>query len=392
MLTKTAKITLGLFSAIVLFTGCKGKLDPSGAPKAVQPYKVIEVNKESATLIAEYPATLNGIQDIEIRAKIDGFIETIHVDEGQEVKKGQLLFTINNPQYAQDAQRLKAALAAAESAVSSAKLMVTKTKPLVEKKIVSAFDLENAELNYKSAEANLAQVRAQLANAQTNVGYTLIKSPFDGVVGTIPLKIGSYVSATTQTPLTKVSDISKVYANFSINEKQQLEIMDNVEGKTFQEKIDRLPLVNLVLSNNKVYDEKGRIETFSGQINTQTGSFNVRASFNNPGRILRSGSSTTIQIPTELTNVMIIPQSATTELQNKRLAYIVGEGNKVVGVPIIVRPVPGGHFFVVDSGLKIGDKVIIEGIGIIAEGTEIKPQVTKLDFEETINNEAITKP
>ncbi len=381
MFSKTSKITLGLFSSLVVLTSCGSKSAQAPAAKEPQPYNVIEVSKENAVLIAEYPASLEGVQDIEIRAKIDGYIASIHVDEGQEVKKGQLLFSIDNPQYGQDVQRLKAALAASESAVSAAKLQVTKTKPLVDKGIVSSFELQNAEINLKSAEANLAQVRAQMSNAVTNVGYTQIKSPFDGVIGTIPLKVGSYVSAATQTPLTRVSDIRKVYAYFSVNEKQQLEIMDNNEGKDFKEKIDRLPAVNLLLSNNKRYSEKGKIETFSGQINTQTGSFNVRASFPNKGRILRSGSSATLQIPTEVHDVIIIPQQATAELQNKRLAYIVGEGNTVVGVPITVRSIPGGQYFVVDSGLEVGQKVIIEGIGILTEGTIIKPTVTKLNIE-----------
>ena len=380
MLFNTSKFVLGLTGALFLITGCKGKQDQAGPARGPQPYNVIELKKEDATLIAEYPATLGGVQDIDIRAKIDGYIETIHVDEGQEVKKGQVLFTINNPQYAQDVERLRAALSAAESAVSGARLQVTKTRPLVEKGIVSAFELENAQINLKSAEANLAQVRAQMSNAQTNVGYTVIKSPFDGIVGTIPLKVGSYVSAATQTALTRVSDVSTVFAYFSVNEKQQLEIMENTEGKTFQEKIDKMPEVNLVLSNNRAYEKKGKIETFSGQINTQTGAFNVRASFPNPDKLLRSGSSTKVQIPTYVQDVIIIPQHATTELQNKRMAYIVGEGNAVVGVPITVRAIPGGQFFVVDSGLKVGDKVIVEGIGILTEGTIIQPTVTKLDL------------
>lgn len=383
MLLRTSKIVFGLAGALLLITSCTGKQTQAGPAKGPQPYNVIELKKENATLIAEYPATLGGVQDIDIRAKIDGYIETIHVDEGQEVKKGQVLFTINNPQYAQDVERLRAAYAAAESAVSGARLQVTKTRPLVEKGIVSAFELENAQINLKSAEANLAQVKAQMANAQTNVGYTVIKSPFDGIVGTIPLKVGSYVSAATQTPLTRVSDVSTVFAYFSVNEKQQLEIMENTDGKSFQEKIDKIPAVNLVLSNNRLYDHKGKIETFSGQINTQTGAFNVRASFPNPERLLRSGSSTKVQIPTYVEDVIIIPQSATAELQNKRLAYVVGKDDAVVGVPITVRSIPGGKFFVVDSGLKVGDKVVVEGIGILTEGTVIQPKVITLDLNES---------
>jgi len=194
----------------------------------------------------------------------------------------------------------------------------------------------------------------------------------------LPLRIGSYVSSQTAEPLTRVSDISRVYAYFSVNEKEQLDIMMNAEGKTFQEKINKMPAVKLVLSNGSVYQESGKIETFSGQANTQTGSFNVRASFSNPDRLLRSGGSGTIQIPTELKDVILIPQNATVELQDKRIALIVDNENKVKFVPIEVRAVPGGKFFVVDKGLTTNDKFLVEGVGIITEGTEIKPEVIDL--------------
>jgi len=168
-----------------------------------------------------------------------------------------------------------------------------------------------------------------------------------------------------------------------VNEKEQLDIMINADGKSFQDKINNMPAVNLVLSNGSLYEQKGKIETFSGQANTQTGSFNVRASFPNKSKLLRSGGSGTVQIPTDLQDVIIIPQSATLEMQDKRIALIVDKDNKVKAVPIEVRPIPGGRFYVVDSGLNPNDKMLIEGVGIVAEGTQIKPDV--VDYQATID-------
>jgi membrane fusion protein (multidrug efflux system) len=372
-------------SAIIgLLSGCGGKTEEA-PQKPIGTYKVVALEKKNTTLLAVYPASLEGIMDIDIRPKIDGYIDQILVDEGQEVKKGQLLFRISNPQFSQDVQALAASVAAAQSAVSTAELQVTKTRPLVEQGIISSFELKNVELALQARKADLQRVKAQYSNAVTNVGYTSIKSPVDGVVGTIPYRIGSYVNSATAQPLTRISDINTIYAYFSISEKQQLDIVSEVEGKTFQEKINKIPAVKMDLSNGDEYNQEGKIQTFSGQVNTQTGAFNVRASFPNPDKLLRSGNSATVKIPTHLENVIIIPQKATIELQDKRMAYIFVD-NKVKAVPVKVRAVPGGKFFVVDEGLSEGDQLIIEGIGILTEGTEIKADFVKLSdllVEET---------
>lgn len=328
------------------------------------PYKVVQVTKENTTLLTEYPTKLEGITDIDIRAKIDGYIEKIFIEEGQEVRKGQILFKLETQTATQDA-------AAAKAKVDAAQIEVNRLKPLVDRKIISDVQLE-------SSKANLASTKSTYQSIIARINYATIKSPVNGMVGTLPLRIGSYVSSQTAEPLTRISDISKVYAYFSVNEKEQLDIMMNAEGKSFQDKISKMPAVNLVLSNGQVYEESGKIETFSGQANTQTGSFNVRASFPNPNKLLRSGGSGNIQIPTELKDVILIPQNATVELQDKRIALIVDNENKVKFVPIVVRAVPGGKFFVVDSGLTTNDKFLVEGVGIITEGTVIKPEVIDL--------------
>lgn len=359
-----------------LMASCGGK-QQEAPPKPIGTYKVVTLEKTNTTLLAEYPATLEGIMDIDIRPKIDGYIDQILVDEGQEVKKGQLLFRISNPQFSLDMQGLAASVAAAESAVATAELQVQKTKPLVDQGIISAFELKNVELALQARKADLQRAKAQYSNAVTNVGYTSIKSPVDGIVGTIPYRLGSYVNSATAQPLTRVSDISTIFAYFSIGEKQQMDIFSEIEGKTFQEKITKIPNVSLVLSNGKQYAQEGKIQTFSGQVSTQTGAFNVRASFPNEEKLLRSGNSATVQIPTHLENVILIPQKATVEMQDKRLAYIFVDG-KVTAVPVKVRAVPGGKFYVVDEGLTENDQLIIEGIGILTEGTQIKADFIKI--------------
>lgn len=369
-----------LYTAVAIMglaASCGGKKEEI-PQKPIGSYKVVSLERTNTTLLAEYPASLEGIMDIDIRPKVDGYIEQVFVHEGQEVKKGDVLFKISNPQFSQDMESLAAAIASAESAVSTAELQVTKTKPLVDQGIISSFELKNAELNLQARKADLQRAKAQYSNAVTNVGYTTIKSPVNGVVGNLPYRIGSYVNSATAQPLTRVSDISTIYAYFSISEKQQLDIVAEIEGKTFQEKIEKIPPVKLMLSNGQLYNQEGKIQTFSGQVNTQTGAFNVRASFLNAEKLLYSGNSATIQVPAHLENVILIPQKATVELQDKRMAYILDKDNKVKAVPVKVRAVPGGRFFVVDEGVSEKDRLIIEGIGILTEGTEIKPDFIKI--------------
>jgi len=364
----------------VFLTACGGKKEEQGAKGEIETYKVLALEKTSTTLLTSYPTSLEGVKDIDIRPKIDGYIDEVLVDEGQEVSKGQLLFRISNPQYSQDMKGLQAAVQTAKSAVEAAELQVTKTKPLVEKGIISAFELQNVEIALDARKSDLANAEARYNNAVTNVGYTQIKSPVDGVVGTLPFRLGSYVNSNTAQPLTQVSDISVIQAYFSIGEKQQLDLITSIEGNTFQEKIEKLPLVNLILSNGMDYKHQGKIKSFSGQVNKQTGAFRVRADFENPEKLLRSGASATIQIPQKLNNVIVIPQRSTFEMQDKRMTYVL-EDNKVKIVPIVVRPVPGGQLFVVDEGLTENDLVLIEGVGVLPEGSEIKTDIVKLsDF------------
>lgn len=375
----TVLLFAGLLTTFMLSCG-SDNTGKDAKNNRILPYKTIELQSTTTTLYASYPAKLQGKMDIDIRSKIDGYIEKVHVEEGQEVKKGQVLFTINNPQFAQDVNNAKAAIASAEAAVAVAQMQVKKTQPLVDQGIISHYELEAARLELRAKEAALSQAKAMYNNSKINLAYTIIESPVDGIVGLLPYRVGSYVNSATAQPLTTVSDISTIYAYFSVPEKQQLAMADGLDTEaSFQSKIKNIPAIDLILSNGELYPTKGTIESFSGQVNELTGAFNVRASFLNNNKLLRSGASATVRVPTAVNNALLIPQSATTELQNKRLAYIVGDSNKVKSVVIVVRPVPGGTYFVVDEGLSVKDKVIVEGIGILAEGTQIQPQIISLD-------------
>jgi len=372
-------IALCIFVVLGILTACskaEKKDDKKELPP--QPYQYIVAKSGPAENLSQYPARLEGIQNVEIRPKIDGFVEKIFVDEGSQVNKGQLLFLIRNPQYEQSVLAAQATVNSARAQVATAQMQVTKTKPLVDKKIISAYELQAAELALRSAKAALAETQAQLSNAQVNQGYTKIFSPVSGVVGTLPYKAGSYISSATSQPLTTVSNVSKIFAYFSINEKQQLEFFKHSKGATIHDKIKNSPLVNLILSDGSQYDQKGKIESISGLVDPSTGSFSMRATFPNPNGLLRSGYSATIQFPNNLENVIIIPQSATYELQGKVFAYVIGTDNKVKSVEIKIEELPDGLTYAVTSGLKQGDKVVVEGIGLLKDDTQVVPKEVSL--------------
>lgn len=346
-----------------------------GAPGQIVAYKVLTLQPRTATLNTDYPAGIQGQQNIEIRPKVDGFVEKIFVDEGSIVKKGQLLFKISAPQYEQDLRTAEAGIKTAESDVNAAQLQVNKVKPLVEKDIISHFELESDQYTLQSKQAALAQAKAAVENARINVGYTTIVSPVDGVIGSLPYKLGSLVTSSTTDPLTTVYNTATVYAYFAMNEKQFLDFSrDSTGSSSIKSKLSNIPPVTLLLADGATYNHQGKVETINGLINTATGSANFRAAFVNPQGLLRSGSSATVRIPTQVKSAIIIPQNVTYELQDKRFAYVVDDHNKIKNVAITVNDNAPGQFFIVTSGLKGGDKVVIESVSNLKDDTEIKPE------------------
>ncbi|HMG08805.1 MAG TPA: efflux RND transporter periplasmic adaptor subunit [Mucilaginibacter sp.] len=346
----------------------------NGQAEKVLDYKVLTLQPRPATLNVDYPASIQGQQNIEIRPKVDGYVEKIFVDEGSIVTKGQLLFKINAPQYEQEVRTAQAGIKTAEADLSLANMQVNKVKPLVDKDIISHYELESAQYTQQSKAAALAQAKASLVNAKVNLGYTTITSPVNGVIGALPYKLGSLVTGTTTDPLTTVYNTSNIYAYFALNEKQLLDFSkDSTGSTTFKSKLSKLPNVSLILPDGTTYEHSGRVETVNGLINTATGAANVRASFVNPRGLIRSGSSATVRIPNTIKSGLLVPQSATYELQDKRFVYVVDSKNKIKNVAIKVMDNTAGQFYVVTEGLHAGDKIVLESSNNLRDSTTIKP-------------------
>ena len=365
------------FTAIALVWACQGKKQGEvwGAEAPVEEYPMLSVKTEKTHLFTDYPVVLQGIKDVEMRPKIDGFIEAIYVDEGQTVQKGQVLFTIYAPQYQEEYRAASAAIKNAEAELSKARMQVNKATPLVQEGIISAYELEAAEYTMKSKEAQLTQAKANLNSAHANVGYTQVVAPFDGVIGLIPYKVGALVSSTSAEPLTTVSEIGSIHAYFAMNEKEFLDFMQGREEQTLEQKLASIPEVSLFLANGKEYMQKGKVNTVSGQVDPHTGSVNFRAVFTNPQGIIRSGNSATIRVYEEVADAILVPQKATFEVQGRRFVYVVNAEGVVTSTPItIMEKVPSSQYFVVTSGLKPQDKIVSADIGGLREGMKIKMQ------------------
>jgi membrane fusion protein, multidrug efflux system len=377
MKTVAKQIVFLLIPVLLAGVSCgnKHKGAQPGATGMVKEYMVMEIKAQSTTMYKDYPAMLEGQQTVEIRPKIAGYIEKILVDEGAYVKKGQLLFRLNDKDLQAAMRSSEAQVKVAEADVYSAQINLEKTRPLVEKSIVSKFDLESAESALKAKVAQRAQANANLENVKENLQYASITSPADGTIGTFPYRIGSLVSSSVAEPLTTISNTVRIYAYFSLNEKDFLYLIKGLAGKNMQEKLKKMPEVQLILADNTPYDHPGRIETASGLVDQQTGAVTLRATFPNVEGMLRSGGSGMVRIPRRIDSAIIIPQKATYDLQGKRFAYVVSSDNKVHATEIETLVGNLKDTCVVTGGLKVGDKIVQEGIISLRNDTEIKPKV-----------------
>lgn len=369
-----------LIPVLFIAGSCGSKKETSTSRQTTAPvYQVLTLSPRSTTLHTDFPATIQGQQNIEIRPKVDGYIDAIYVDEGATVRRGQPLFRISAPQFEQEVRTAQADIQIAAANVNAAQMQVSKVRPLVEKNILSRYELESAQYTLQARQAALAQAQARLANARTNLGYTSVTSPVNGVVGTIPYRVGSLVNSGTEQPLTTVANVGNIYAYFSIPEKVSLAFNRNTAGATTEKRLATLPPVTLLLADGTEFPQKGKVETASGLINTQTGSVSVRATFPNPGNIIRSGSTGTIRIPRTLDAALLIPQSATFELQGKTLVYLLQPDSTVTSREVTVLPGNSGQFFVVQEGLKAGDQIVAAGVGSLQEGMFVQPQRMNAD-------------
>lgn len=333
---------------------------------------VMTVTPTSQELNSTYPTTIRGKQDIEIRPRVSGHIVKLCVDEGTVVRKGQPLFLIDAVPYQKQVQAAAATVEVAKANVETNKLTLESKTQLHAQNIISDYELQVAKAALASAQANLAQAEANLANAQNDLSYTTITSPSNGVVGTIPYRVGSLVSSATVEPLTIVSDIDEMFAYFSMNEKQLLTMTRDEKG-SIADMIKAMPEVQLVLADGSMYPLKGKIETVSGVIDPSTGAVQLRALFKNPNRVLRSGATGTILVPSVLDSVIVIPQSATTEMQDKKFVYVVDDSSKVHNTEITVFELEDGKNYMVTGGLNAGDRVVLEGVASLRDGAQIQP-------------------
>lgn len=367
---KVKKIVFGA-TALLVMSSCGGGSNPSGEGNTgPQEYKTTVLGEESVELETVYPVTIKGQDDIEIRPRIDGFIDAIYVDEGSVVRKGQALFKINSPSAIQAVTTAKAAIESAEAQVQTAKLNVDRIKPLADQGIVSTTQLATYQNAYNVAVAAKVQAEATLANANATLSWTNVTSPVDGVVGTINYRLGSLVN--NGNALTTVSSTGNVFAYFSLNEKELVSLLAGLPGNTQAEKINNLPAVTLKMADGTIYSEKGKIKTISGQVNVSTGTANFRAEFTNPHGVLRSGFSGNISIPKHVDKAIVIPQAATLTKQNKYLTYKVVNDSIAVQTLIDVTATPDGKGYVVTNGLSVNDRIITDGIATLSDSAKIK--------------------
>lgn len=369
-----------LFSAIAAVLVSCGK--KGGMDFVDNEFPVETVKSQNASMQTTYPATFKGIQDVEIRPKVAGFITRVCVREGQAVSAGQLLFVIDNATYQASVRQAQAAVNTASAQCNTVKMAYDNSMKLRENNVIGDFELNSAKNNYESAKAQLAQARAALASAKEMLGFCYVKSPTAGVVGTLPYKEGAMVSASSMPALTTVSNISTIEAYFSMTEKDVLS-MTKAAG-TMQAAINTYPDLKLQLADGTMYSEMGRLVKASGVIDAATGSVQMIARFPNPQRLLKSGASGAIVVPRSDNNAVIIPQNAATQVQDKIFVYVLGKDNKVKYTEIKVDPQNDGKNYVVLSGLKAGDRYVTNGTTKLTDGMEIKP-ITPAQYRKKID-------
>ena len=344
------------------------------APQENTSYKILVVAQESRMLQSEYTARLDGRQVVEIRPQVGGLITRICIGEGEKVRRGQVLFVIDQLPYRAALKEALANVKSAEAQLATARLNMESTKILHEKNVVQDYEFSTACNSLVAAEAALAQAQAQEVNARNNLSYTEVKSPVDGSAGMINYRMGALVNSNISEPLVTVSDDSRIYAYFSLNESRVIDLIERYGS--LDSFIAQMPEIQLRMANGKIYDGNGRIGAVSGVVSTGTGAVTLRADFPNERKLLRGGGSGTVIVPSAREHCIVIPQSATYELQNRIFVYKVIDG-KAVSTPITVFQLNNGTEYVVETGLEEGDVIIAEGAGLVREGTVINPKNEK---------------
>lgn len=370
---------LSAIAAIVFLAGCGSRA--GSAPMEAPPppaLPVYTVSEADATVYQEFASALEGTQDIEIRPQVDGYLDKIYVDEGAYVRKGQILFHINDRPFAEQLNNAKAGLAAAKASLNTADINLNKLKPLVENNIISPVQLRSAQSTYDAAVANVQQAEAQVRQAEVNLGFTSIKAPVEGYIGRIPHWVGSLVGMNTANALTVLSEIRDIYAYFSLSEADYLHFQQQFPGKTFEDKIKQMPAVELLMSDGQLYPYKGKIQLMAGQFDNSTGAVSLRAVFQNPDRLLRSGNTGKLRLPLTLKQAILVPQESTFAIQDKIFVFAVSDSNTVQSKPIVISGKSASYYFV-GGGLKLGERIVYSGAGNLQDGMSVVPQPISSD-------------
>lgn len=330
-----------------------------------QTYLVVNPIIKDTSYEREYATTINSFQNVEIRSKVKGFVENIYLDEGQKVKKGQILFTLNSKEYEQHVHKAEAAIQSTIAELRASEIEVENTKKLFDKNIVSKseLDLITTKVNINKAKVNEARVAKE--QAILHVEFTKIKAPFDGIINRIPNKKGSLIDEGAL--LTSISNNESVFAYFSVSE---IDYLDYVQSKS------KNNTVTLSLANNSIYPYKGTIETTETEFNKETGNIAFRAKFPNPERLLKEGGTGKILVKKLYKNAIIIPQKSTFEVQGNIYVYLVDKNNTVYSKKI--NPINRlSNYFVLDKDLTKDDKIIYEGIQSIKTGDKVNYKLIK---------------
>ena len=367
-----------LLAAIaVLFASCGGQQGNMGDNE----YAVRTIGTQSTELQTSYPATIRGVQDVEIRPKVSGFITKLCVKEGQSVKKGQLLFEIDNVTYQAAVRQAKAAVNSAEAQLNTAKLTYENNQKLFANNVIGTYELQSSKNNYENARAALAQAKANYVSAKQNLDFCYVTSPANGVVGNLPYRVGALVSSSSAEPLTTVSDINTMQVYFSMTEKDMLDLTKTKGG--LHAAISEYPPVKLMLADGTTYNHEGKVAAVSGVIDQSTGSVSIRADFPNPEHLLKSGGSGSIVVPHVSSSAIVIPQDAVAQVQDRYFVYILGCDNNVKYSPLTGNPDNDGKSYIIESGLKVGDKIVISGITTLKDGMQITP-ITEAQYQEKL--------
>jgi membrane fusion protein (multidrug efflux system) len=367
-----------LISSIILLQNCTKAAESANAAPPAPELPVYTVISSPATTYQEFPSALEGKNNVEIRSQVDGYLDRIYVEEGAYVRAGQPLFKIDSRAYGEQMNMANANLQVANANIQKAKVEVDRLEPLVAAKVVSDVQLRTAKANYAAAIAAASQAKASVGGARINVGFTTITAPVSGYIGRIPYKKGSLISRTDPNPLTLLSDISEIYAYFSLSELDFIAFQNKYEGASLEEKLKNMPMVDLVIADNSIYPQKGKMSIVDGQFDKSTGAISVRAVFPNAAGTLRTGNTGRVRMPQLMSNAVIIPQESTFEIQDKVYVYIVGKDQKVTSKPVKISGKTENYYFI-SEGVQPGDKIVFTGIGMLKDGASIKPKAISSD-------------